>query len=58
MMMKFDSQKQLVYEKILIYFCTLFAQFSAQTEEKERVFYLYGGIYVAHLSNPNKLNKS
>jgi len=47
-----------MYEKILIYFCTLFAQFSAQTEEKERVFYLYGGIYVAHLSNPYKLNKS
>lgn len=49
---------ELMYKKILIYFCILFAQFSVQITEKEYMFYLYGGIYTAYFSNPNKLNKS
>ncbi|XP_011647072.2 transcription termination factor 2, partial [Pogonomyrmex barbatus] len=51
-----DPQEQLVYEKILIYSRTLFAQFLAQRAEKEHMFDLYGGKYdkPAFLANPNK----
>ncbi|XP_029679622.1 transcription termination factor 2-like isoform X2 [Formica exsecta] len=55
-MVKLDPQEQLVYEKILIYSRTLFAQFLAQKAEKEHMFDLDGGKYntPAYLSNPNK----
>ncbi|KAL0133557.1 hypothetical protein PUN28_000943 [Cardiocondyla obscurior] len=51
-----DRQEQLVYEKILIYSRTLFAQFLAQRAEKQHAFDLYSGKYdkPAYLSNPNK----
>jgi len=51
-----DRQEQLVYEKILVYSRTLFAQFLAQRAEKDHMFDLYGGKYdkPAYLSNPNK----
>ncbi|XP_071629457.1 transcription termination factor 2 [Temnothorax longispinosus] len=51
-----DHQEQLVYEKILVYSRTLFAQFLAQRAEKEHMFDLYGGRYnkPAYLANPNK----
>lgn len=54
---KLDSQEQLVYEKILIYSRTLFAQFLAQRAEKEHMVDLYGGRYdrPTFLSNPSKL---
>ncbi|EFN78730.1 Transcription termination factor 2 [Harpegnathos saltator] len=53
---KLDSQEQLVYEKILVYSRTLFAQFLAQRAEKDHMFELYGGKYnqPTFLSNPNK----
>lgn len=55
---KLDPQEQLVYEKILIYSRTLFAQFLAQKAEKGHMFDLYSGNYDVHvyLSNPSKLN--
>ncbi|XP_070160538.1 transcription termination factor 2-like [Polyergus mexicanus] len=55
-MVKLDSQEQLVYEKILIYSRTLFAQFLTQKAEKEHMFDLYSGNYdvFVYLSNPNK----
>ncbi|KAM0728752.1 Transcription termination factor 2 [Formica fusca] len=55
-MVKLDPQEQLVYEKILIYSRTLFAQFLAQKAEKEHMFDLYSGNYdvFVYLSNPNK----
>ncbi|KMQ96635.1 transcription termination factor 2 [Lasius niger] len=55
-MVKLDPQEQLVYEKILIYSRTLFAQFLAQRAEKDHMFDLHGGKYdaPAYLSNPNK----
>ncbi|KAG5345372.1 TTF2 factor, partial [Acromyrmex heyeri] len=51
-----DQQEQLVYEKILAYSRTLFAQFLAQRAEKEHMLDLYGGKYdkPSFLSNPNK----
>jgi len=51
-----DRQEELVYEKILIYSRTLFAQFLAQRAEKEHTFNLYSGRYdkAAYLSNPSK----
>ncbi|XP_076167205.1 transcription termination factor lodestar [Ptiloglossa arizonensis] len=51
-----DSQEQLVYEKVLIYSRTLFAQFLAQRAEKDHMMDLAGGVYdkPAFLSNPNK----
>ncbi|XP_071573079.1 transcription termination factor 2 [Temnothorax nylanderi] len=51
-----DHQEQLVYEKILVYSRTLFAQFLAQRAEKEHMLDLYGGRYnmPAYLANPNK----
>lgn len=57
-MVKLDPQEQLVYEKILFYSRTLFAQFLAQRAEKEHTRDLYAGIYdaPAYLSNPSKLN--
>lgn len=57
-MVKLDPQEQLVYEKILIYSRTLFAQFLAQRAEKDHMFDLHGGKYdaPAYLSNPSKLN--
>ncbi|XP_012532592.1 transcription termination factor 2 [Monomorium pharaonis] len=53
---KLDHQEQLVYEKILIYSRTLFAQFLAQRAEKGHMYDLYNGKYdkPAYLSNPNK----
>lgn len=56
-MVKLDPDEQLVYEKILIYSRTLFAQFLAQKAEKEHMFDLDGGKYntPAYLSNPSKL---
>ena len=55
-MVQLDLQEQLVYEKILIYSRTLFAQFLAQRAEKEHMFDLYGRKYdkPAFLSNPGK----
>jgi transcription termination factor 2 len=57
-MVKLDPEEQLVYEKILVYSRTLFAQFLAQRAEKEHTLDLYGGKYdkPAFLSNPSKLN--
>lgn len=51
-----DRQEKLVYEKILVYSRTLFAQFLAQRAEKQHMFDLYGGKYdkPAFLSNPYK----
>ncbi|XP_029158221.1 transcription termination factor 2 isoform X2 [Nylanderia fulva] len=53
---KLDPQEQLVYEKILAYSRTLFAQFLAQRAEKDHMYDLYAGKYdaPAYLSNPNK----
>jgi len=55
-----DRQEKLVYEKILVYSRTLFAQFLAQRAEKEHMFHLYGGKCdkVAYLSNPSKISNS
>lgn len=52
-----DRQEQLVYEKILVYSRTLFAQFLAQRAEKEHMFDLHHGKYnrPAYLSNPSKI---
>lgn len=54
---KLDRHEQLVYEKILVYSRTLFAQFLAQRAEKEHMFELYGGKYdkPSFLSNPSEL---
>lgn len=54
---KLDSQEQLVYEKILVYSRTLFAQFLAQRAEKQHKFDLFSGNYDApsFLANPSKL---
>ena len=51
-----DSHEQLVYEKVLVFSRTLFAQFLAQRAEKEHMFDLAGGKYdrPTFLSNPNK----
>ncbi|KYN21248.1 Transcription termination factor 2 [Trachymyrmex cornetzi] len=51
-----DQQEQLVYEKMLAYSRTLFAQFLAQRAEKEHMLDLYSGKYdkPSFLSNPNK----
>ncbi|XP_035723877.1 transcription termination factor 2-like [Vespa mandarinia] len=53
---KLDSQEQLVYEKVLIYSRTLFAQFLSQRAEKDHMADLRSGIYdkPSFLSNPNK----
>lgn len=53
---KLDPQEQLVYEKILIYSRTLFAQFLAQRAEKRHMVELYGGKYdrPVFLSNQSK----
>ncbi|KZC14429.1 PREDICTED: transcription termination factor 2-like [Dufourea novaeangliae] len=53
---KLDAQEKLVYEKVLIYSRTLFAQFLAQGAEKHHMFDLAGGKYdtPTFLSNPNK----
>ncbi|XP_076632722.1 transcription termination factor lodestar isoform X2 [Colletes latitarsis] len=53
---KLDSQEQLVYEKVLIYSRTLFAQFLSQRAEKDHMRDLAAGIYdqPTFLSNPNK----
>lgn len=52
-----DGQEQLVYKKILVHSCTLFAQFLAQRAEKEHMIDLYGGRYdrPAFLLNPSKI---
>lgn len=52
-----DHQEQLVYEKVLVYSRTLFAQFLAQRAEKEHMVDLYSGMFnkPAHLSNPSKI---
>jgi len=57
-LVKLDPEEQLVYEKILVYSRTLFAQFLAQRAEKEHMFDLYSGKYnkPSFLSNPSKLN--
>lgn len=54
---KLDSQEQLVYEKVLIYSRTLFAQFLSQRAEKDHMADLRSGIYdkPSFLSNPSKL---
>ncbi|XP_053997670.1 transcription termination factor 2-like isoform X1 [Hylaeus anthracinus] len=51
-----DEQEQLVYEKVLIYSRTLFAQFLSQRAEKDHMDDLASGAYdkPAFLSNPNK----
>ncbi|KYQ52658.1 Transcription termination factor 2 [Trachymyrmex zeteki] len=51
-----DEQEQLVYEKVLAYSRTLFAQFLVQRAEKEHMLDLYSGKYnkPSFLSNPNK----
>ncbi|KYQ50706.1 Transcription termination factor 2 [Trachymyrmex zeteki] len=51
-----DQQEQLVYEKVLAYSRTLFAQFLTQRAEKEHMLDLYSGKYnkPSFLSNPNK----
>ncbi|EFN62976.1 Transcription termination factor 2 [Camponotus floridanus] len=56
MMVKLDPQEQLVYEKILIYSRTLFAQFLAQRAEKAHMFDLHGGKYdvPTYLLSPTK----
>ncbi|KAG7198793.1 hypothetical protein KM043_001771 [Ampulex compressa] len=53
---KLDPEEQLVYEKVLIYSRTLFAQFLAQRAEKDHVADLYAGKYdrPSFLTNPNK----
>lgn len=55
---KLDPEEQLVYEKILVYSRTLFAQFLAQRAEKHHMYDLNSGRYdrPAFLSNPSKLN--
>lgn len=57
-MVKLDSQEQLVYEKILVYSRTLFAQFLAQRAEKDHLFDLHSGRFdqPTFLSNPSKLH--
>ncbi|KAK2583547.1 hypothetical protein KPH14_009501 [Odynerus spinipes] len=53
---KLDSQEKLVYEKVLIYSRTLFAQFLMQRAEKDHTIDLHSGMYnqPSFLSNPNK----
>lgn len=53
---KLDPQEQLVYEKVLIYSRTLFAQFLAQRAEKDHMVDLAVGKYdkPTFLSNPSK----
>nr|XP_033337176.1 transcription termination factor 2-like isoform X2 [Megalopta genalis] len=54
-LVKLDPQEQLVYEKVLIYSRTLFAQFLAQRAEKDHMYDLASGRYdqPTFLSNPN-----
>ncbi|XP_012234246.2 transcription termination factor 2-like isoform X1 [Linepithema humile] len=56
---KLDPEEQLVYEKILVYSRTLFAQFLAQKAEKDHMFDLCSGKFdkPSFLSNPNKETK-
>ncbi|KYN02202.1 PREDICTED: transcription termination factor 2 [Cyphomyrmex costatus] len=51
-----DQQEQLVYEKVLAYSRTLFAQFLAQRAEKDHMLDLHSGKYnkPSYFSNPNK----
>ncbi|XP_015175312.1 PREDICTED: transcription termination factor 2 isoform X2 [Polistes dominula] len=51
-----DPQEKLVYEKVLIYSRTLFAQFLAQRAEKDHMVDLSSGLYdkPTYMSNPNK----
>ena len=53
---KLDSQEQLVYEKVLIYSRTLFAQFLSQRAEKDHMAELGAGKFdrPTFLSQPNK----
>ncbi|XP_033322889.2 transcription termination factor 2 [Megalopta genalis] len=55
-LVKLDPQEQLVYEKVLIYSRTLFAQFLAQRADKNHMHDLASGRYnkPSFLSNPNK----
>lgn len=55
-MVQLDHQEKLVYEKILIYSRTLFAQFLAQRAEKAHMIDLYGGKYdkPTYFLNPSK----
>ncbi|XP_078048682.1 transcription termination factor 2-like [Augochlora pura] len=55
-LVKLDKQEQLVYEKILTYSRTLFAQFLAQRADKNHMNDLASGKYnkPSFLSNPNK----
>lgn len=55
---KLDSEEQLVYEKILVYSRTLFAQFLVQKAEKDHMFDLNSGRYdkPSFFSNPSELN--
>lgn len=56
-LVELDSQEQLVYEKVLIYSRTLFAQFLSQRADKDHMADLAGGIYdkPTFLSNPSKI---
>jgi len=55
---KLDPEEQLIYEKILVYSRTLFAQFLTQKAEKGHMFDLNSGKYdrPSFLSNPSELN--
>ncbi|XP_050470437.1 transcription termination factor 2 isoform X1 [Bombus huntii] len=55
-LIKLDPEEQLVYEKVLIYSRTLFAQFLAQRADKDHMVDLAAGKYdkPTFLSNPNK----
>ncbi|XP_076648059.1 pre-mRNA processing factor 6 [Halictus rubicundus] len=55
-LVKLDPQEQLVYEKVLVYSRTLFAQFLAQRADKDHMYDLAAGKYdkPSFLSNPNK----
>lgn len=57
---KLDKQEQLVYEKILCYSRTLFAQFLAERAEKGHMIDLYGGKYnkPTFFSNPSEFEYS
>lgn len=54
-----DSHEQLVYEKVLVYSRTLFAQFLAQRAEKEHMYDLASGRYdrPTFLSNPSTYSR-
>lgn len=55
-LIKLDPEEQLVYEKVLIYSRTLFAQFLAQRADKDHMVDLAAGKYdkPTFLSNPSK----